>query len=75
MQFKTLSEIWSYYDVKERKHFDAHDICKALGYVVEETEHTALLRRVVKGSIGQRPIVPGAVEISNNSAELNSRGN
>ena len=36
---------------------------------------TALLLRGVEGSIGQRPTVPGAVEISNNSAEVNSRGN
>lgn len=28
-----------------------------------------------EGSIGQRPTVPGAVEISNNSAETNSGGN
>ena len=33
---------------------------------------TALLLRGEEGSIGQSPIVPGAVEINNNSAELNS---
>ncbi len=36
MAFKTLAEIWSYYDVKERKRFAAHDVTAAIRELPEE---------------------------------------
>ncbi len=38
MQFTTLSEVWSYYDVKDRKHFDTHDLCSAIAPLKEGPE-------------------------------------
>lgn len=38
MQFSSLSEVWSYYDVKDRKHFDTHDLCAAIAPLKEGPE-------------------------------------
>ena len=38
MTFKNLSEVWCYYDNKERKQFDAHDICNAISSVQDVSE-------------------------------------
>ena len=38
MTFNNLSEVWSYYDVKDRKHFDNHDLCAAIAPLKEGPE-------------------------------------
>jgi hypothetical protein len=38
MTFNNLSEVWAYYDVKDRKHFDTHDLCAAIAPLKEGPE-------------------------------------